>query len=229
MNKYFLLALLPLACSTALAAKTASTDVNFSGEIYNNTSCSIATTANSIELGRHSSEAFQKDDVTQLENDGIGNIPFTVNCTAPTNMGIEVVSASGDAEYKYSDRSFTASLAKSTAGKDIAVLGLALSDVAMDGEPVRAALIPQGSDIFDLTNVTEPADKELAIFSTAAGNRFAVTTDDSHEDLAIGQNLSGTFKYRAFLTPLSHIEDKSIQMQDSIALQASVNFSVHYL
>ncbi len=229
MKKYLFLALLPLSCTSVLAAKTASTSVDFSGEIYNNTSCSIAANTNSIDLGRHSSEAFDKVNPVQLEGNGMGSIPFTVNCTAPTSMGIEVTSASGDADYQYMDRSFTASLAKDASNKDIAVLGLALSDIAMDGETVRAALIPEGDDIFDLTNVTDGADHEKAMFSVASGNRFAVTSDANYDNMAIGQNLSGTFNYRSFLTPLSYIDDKSIQMQDSIALQASVNLSVHYL
>ncbi|VEA67477.1 Uncharacterised protein [Serratia plymuthica] len=229
MKKYLLLSLLPLACSTALAAKTAGTDVSFSGEIYNNTSCSITTSANSVELGRHSSEIFQKEDITLLEGSGTGSIPFAVSCTAPTNMGIEIVSASGDANFKMGERSLTSSLAKSTDGKDIAVMGLVLNDIAMDGKAVSAVLIPEGNDIFDLSNATQAADREQAIFSQAAGNRFAVTSNTNFDDLAIGQNLSGTFNYRSFLTPLSYIGDKSIQMQDSIALQASVNFSVHYL
>ncbi|CAI2493183.1 hypothetical protein [Serratia ficaria] len=229
MKKYLLLSLLPLACSTALAAKTASTDVNFSGEIYNNTSCSITTTANSVELGRHSSEIFQKEMPTELEGGGAGSIPFAVNCSAPTNMGIEVVSASGDSDFQMMDGNFTASLAKSAEGKDIAVLGLVLNDVAMDGEAVSAVMIPEGNDIHDLNNATQGADKGQAIFTQAVGNRFAVTTDAKYDQLAVGQNLNGTFNYRSFLTPLSYIGDKSIQMQDSIPLQASVNFSVHYL
>lgn len=229
MKKYVLLSLLPLACSTALAAKTAGTDVNFSGEIYNNTSCSITTTANSVELGRHSSEIFQKEMPTELEDGGAGNIPFAVNCTAPTSMGIEVVSASGDADFKMADNSFTSSLAKSSEGKDIAVLGLVLNDVSMDGQAVSAVMLPQGNEIGDLTGATEGADKGQVVFSQAAGNRFAVTSNAQYDDMAIGQNLNGTFNYRSFLTPLDYIGDKSIQMQDSIPLQASVNFSVHYL
>ncbi len=92
MKKYLFLALLPLSCTSVLAAKTASTSVDFSGEIYNNTSCSIAANTNSIDLGRHSSEAFDKVNPVQLEGNGMGSIPFTVNCTAPTSMGIEVTS-----------------------------------------------------------------------------------------------------------------------------------------
>ena len=229
MKKYLLLALLPLACSNALAVKTASTSVDFSGEIYNNTSCSIAASTNSVDLGRHSSEAFDKVDMVQLEGNGVGEIPFTVNCTAPTSMGIEVISAGGDADYQYADKSFTASLAKGANNKDIAVLGVALSDISMYGAQISSVLVPHENVIFDLTNATNGADKERAIFSVATGNRFTATSDDNYDDIAIGQNLSGTFNYRAFLTPLSYIDDKSIQMQDSIALQASVNLSVHYL
>ena len=44
MKKYLFLALLPLSCTSVLAAKTASTSVNFSGEIYNNTSAVLLPT-----------------------------------------------------------------------------------------------------------------------------------------------------------------------------------------